>query len=218
MTDSTDNRALGPRLVVASHNAGKIFEFRMLLAPYRIEVASAGELGIEEPEETAASFVGNARLKALNAARASGLPALADDSGMAAAALGGAPGIYTARWAGPGRDFSVGMEKVEAALQAVGATTPEARRAKFVAALCLAFPDGLTRDFVGIVEGTLVWPTRGDLGFGFDPMFQPDGHARTFGEMTGEEKHGLDHGPPLSHRARAFALFAAACLPVDATG
>lgn len=203
-----------PRLVVASHNKGKIFEIRMLVAPYGIETVSAGELDLPEPEETETTFEGNARLKALAAATASGLPSLADDSGLAVDALGGAPGIYSARWAGADRDFARAMRNVEEEVQKVGATTPEARKAHFVAVLCLAWPDGHTELFRGEVHGTLVWPPRGELGFGYDPMFLPDGLDRTFGEMNGEEKHGI--GPNgeggLSHRARAFKAFAAACL------
>ena len=206
-------RLTEPRLVVASHNKGKVFEIRTLVAPYGIETVAAGELGLPEPEETGASFAANAKLKALAAARASGLPALADDSGLAVDALGGAPGRYSARWAGPEKDFGRAMEKVEAGLVHAGAVTPEARRGRFVAALCLAWPDGHTETIVGEVVGTLVWPPRGELGFGYDPMFQPEGHDRTFGEMSGEEKHGVDRpGGALSHRARAFVAFAAACL------
>jgi XTP/dITP diphosphohydrolase len=205
-------RLTEPRLLVASHNKGKVFEIRFLVAPYGIETVSAAELGLAEPEETGVSYAANARLKAEAAARASGLPALADDSGLSVEALGGAPGIYSARWAGESRDFGPAMRKVEAALQAVGAVTPEQRRARFVAALCLAWPDGHVEEFLGEVAGTLVSPPRGDLGFGYDPMFLPDGHDRTFGEMDGEEKHGLVGHAALSHRARAFLAFARACL------
>lgn len=192
--------------MVASHNQGKLREIGDLVRPYGLDVVSAAGLGIAEPEETGVSFEENARLKALNAATAASLPALADDSGLAVDALGGDPGIYSARWAGPGKDFAVAMEKVEKELQKAGATTPAKRKARFIAVLCLAFPDGGTKEFRGEVEGTLVWPPRGSNGFGYDPMFLPDGETSTFGEMTAEAKHAL------SHRARAFARFAAASL------
>lgn len=212
MTQPT-RRLSEPRLVVATHNKGKLAEIGFLVAPFGIDTVSAGALGLPEPEETETTFEGNARLKAVAAATASGLPALADDSGLAVDALDGAPGIYSARWAGPDKDFARAMRNVEEKLQAAGAVTPEARRAKFVAALCLAWPDGHIETFVGEVHGTLVWPPRGERGFGYDPMFLPDGHDRTFGEMSSEEKHGLDaDGGGLSHRARAFRLFADACL------
>ncbi|WP_051630393.1 RdgB/HAM1 family non-canonical purine NTP pyrophosphatase [Afifella pfennigii] len=203
----------GP-LVVASHNAGKIAEIADLLAPYGFSVRSAAELGLIEPEETGETFSANAILKAEAAASASGLPALADDSGLAVKALGGAPGIYSARWAGDGRDFAQAMRNVEEKLAAVGAVTPEERRAAFVCVLALAMPEGAVETFEGRVDGTLVWPPRGDRGFGYDPMFLPDGHARTFGEMLAEEKHGWRPGEAqaLSHRARAFKAFAEACL------
>jgi XTP/dITP diphosphohydrolase len=201
---------------VASHNAGKVREIRDLLAPYGIEVLSAGELDLREPEETEDSFEGNARLKALAAANATGLPALADDSGLSIDALDGAPGVHSARWAGPGKDFAQAMRNVEELLRAKGAVTPEARRARFVAALALAWPDGQVETVVGEVTGTLVWPPRGDQGFGYDPMFLPEGHRRTFGEMSAEEKHGLRPDDPassaLSHRARAFVALREAFL------
>jgi len=195
----------GDRLVVASHNAGKVREIGALLEPFRITALSAAELGLEEPEETGTSFAANARLKALAAARASGLPALADDSGLVVAALDGAPGVRSARWAGPGGDFGAAMAKVERALAAAAARTPAERRAAFVAALCLAWADGHAELFEGRVEGTLVWPVRGSNGFGYDPMFVPDGHDLTFGEMEPADKHAI------SHRARAFAKLSAAC-------
>jgi len=203
-----------PRLVVASHNAGKVREINDLVAHFGIETISAGALDLPEPVEDGTTFTANARIKALAAATASGLPALADDSGLAVDALGGEPGIHSARWAGPDRDFFQAMRNIEEKLQGLGATSPEQRRAKFVAALCLAWPDGHMEDFLGEVHGTLVWPPRGDKGFGYDPVFLPDGFDRTFGEMTAEEKHGWKPGDPtgLSHRARAFADFAAACL------
>lgn len=201
------------RLVLASHNGGKVKEFADLFRPYRIEVVSATALGLAEPEESGASFAENAALKARLAAGASGVVALADDSGLAVDALDGDPGIYSARWAGPARDFSAAMRQVEDELKARGARNPSARRASFVAALCLAWPDGHTEAVEGRVAGTLIWPPRGDSGFGYDPMFLPDGEALTFGEMTAEEKHGRAGGKPgLSHRARAFAALAEACL------
>jgi XTP/dITP diphosphohydrolase len=203
----------GP-IVVASHNIGKAREIVELLGPFGFEIRSAADLGLPEPEETGDTFEANAVLKARAAAEATGLPALADDSGLAVDALGGDPGIYSARWAGETKDFSCAMAKVEAKLQERGATTPEARRAHFVCALALATPDGAEQAFVGKVDGTLVWPPRGDRGFGYDPMFLPDGYDRTFGEMSAEEKHGWRVGQEraLSHRARAFQLFAAECL------
>ena len=208
------HRKLEPgRLVVASHNKGKIREINELLAPYGFDVVSAGDLDLPEPEETGLTFEANAELKAVAAATASGLPSLADDSGFCAAALGGDPGIYSARWAGPDKDFTMAMRNVEEKLQQTGATTPDKRRGSFVAVLCLAWPDGHREFFRGEVEGQIVWPPRGEKGFGYDPMFQPDGHERTFGEMTSEEKHGWSRETrALSHRARAFQLFSKACL------
>jgi XTP/dITP diphosphohydrolase len=192
----------GDTLVIASHNPGKIREIDDLLRPYGVARVSAGDLGISEPEETEATFAGNARLKALHCARAGGRPALADDSGLEVHALEGAPGIYSARWAGPGKDFGMAMAQVERELAARGGD----RTANFTAALCLAGPDGETHVFEGKVYGQLVWPPRGDLGFGYDPMFLPDGETLTFGEMQPLKKHAI------SHRARAFKLFVAACL------
>ena len=197
----------GDRLVVATHNPGKIRELQALTAPYGIAIVSAGELGLPEPEETGVTFEANAMLKAIAAAIASGEPALADDSGVVVDALGGEPGIHSARWAGPAKDFAVAMKRVEDGLIAAGATTPQARTAHFVAVLCLAFPNGATETWRGEVKGHMVWPPRGANGFGYDPMFVPEGETRTFGELTAEEKHGR------SHRARAFALFARARLP-----
>ena len=201
-------------LVVASHNQGKIREIRELLAHYGLSVKSASELDLEEPEETGTTFEANAELKALAAAKATGLPALADDSGFAVDALDGDPGIYSARWAGPDKDFAQAMRNVEEKLQAKGATTPETRNSRFVAVLCLAWPNGETSFYRGEVEGLVVWPPRGEQGFGYDPMFQPEGHDITFGEMSSEQKHGWKPGGErgLSHRARAFKLFADACL------
>jgi XTP/dITP diphosphohydrolase len=206
-------RPLSGRLVIATHNPGKLAEMRELLAPHGIDAISAGELGLKEPEEIGMTFSANARIKAEAAAKASGLPAFADDSGLAVDALGGEPGIHSARWAGPDRNFRRAMELVEEKIRERGATTPQGRKAHFVSALCVAWPDGDVEEFEGRVDGTLVWPPRGDKGFGYDPVFLPDGHARTFGEMSSEEKHGLPpRGLGLSHRARAFRKLAEACL------
>lgn len=203
----------GP-LVVASHNAGKVSEIRELLESFSFAIESAGDLGLDEPEETGTTYEANARLKALAAALASGKPSLADDSGLSVDGLDGAPGIYSARWAGPQKDFAMAMRNVEEALQKNGATIPEKRKARFVAVLCLAWPDGHTEEVRGEVEGVLVWPPRGEKGFGYDPMFLPDGNERTFGEMLSEEKHSWTPGgaPGLSHRARAFAALVDKCL------
>jgi XTP/dITP diphosphohydrolase len=212
-TPSVLCRPLTGRVVIATHNSGKLAEMRELLAPFQIEAISAGEMGLDEPEETGTSFSENARIKACAAALASGLPAFADDSGLVVEALDGAPGIHSARWAGPDRNFSRAMGEIENKLRAQGATTPESRKAHFVSALCLAWPDGHVEEFEGRVDGTLVWPPRGDKGFGYDPIFLPGGYERTFGEMTSEEKHGLPpRGLGLSHRARAFRKLAEACL------
>jgi XTP/dITP diphosphohydrolase len=201
------------RLVIATHNPGKLAEMRGLLAPYGIAAISAGELGLTEPEETGMTFRDNARIKAETAAKASGLPAFADDSGLAVDALGGAPGIHSARWAGPDKNFARAMQSIEQKLSERGAIAPEQRHAHFVSALCVAWPDGHIEDFEGRVDGTLVRPPRGDKGFGYDPMFLPDGYTRTFGEMDSDEKHGLPpRGKGLSHRARAFLKLAEACL------
>jgi XTP/dITP diphosphohydrolase len=208
------HRQITGRLVIATHNAGKLKEMRELLAPYGVSAVSAGELGLAEPEETGASFRDNARIKAIAAATAADLPAFADDSGLAVDALGGAPGIHSARWAGEPRDFGNAMQKVEDELRARGAMAASQRGAYFVSALCVAWPDGHIEEFEARVDGTLVWPPRGTAGFGYDPMFLPDGYDRTFGEMTAEEKHGLPpRGLGLSHRARAFLKLAQACLP-----
>lgn len=208
------HRKLVPgKLVVASHNQGKIREINELLAPYGFDVVSAGDLDLPEPEETGTTFEANAELKAAASATASGFPALADDSGFCVAALNGDPGIYSARWAGPDKDFAMAMRNIEEKLQQLGAASPDQRRGSFVAVLCLAWPDGHREFFRGEVEGQIVWPPRGDKGFGYDPVFQPDGHEKTFGEMTSDQKHGWSHTTPaLSHRARAFQLFAEACL------
>ena len=210
---SVPHRRISGRLVIATYNPGKLREMRELLAPYGIEAVSASELGLPEPPETGASFRDNARIKATAAATAAQLPAFADDSGLAVDALGGAPGIHSARWAGADKNFMRAMETIESMLADHGADRPALRKAQFVSALCVAWPDGHVEEFEGIVEGTLVWPARGTAGFGYDPMFLPDGHTRTFGEMTGDEKHGLPpRGQGLSHRARAFLKLAAACL------
>jgi XTP/dITP diphosphohydrolase len=195
------------RLVVASHNSGKIREFRDLLAPFGLTVVSAGELNLPEPEETETTFAGNARLKAVAAARGSGLAALSDDSGMEVEALGGEPGIYSARWAGPSKDFNVAMAKVADAVRAKGGWGAPGPRANFTAALCLALPTGENVVFEGKVFGHLVWPPRGTRGFGYDPMFLPDGGKETFGEMDPDAKHAI------SHRARAFEQLVAHVLP-----
>jgi XTP/dITP diphosphohydrolase len=204
----------GSRLVIATHNPGKLAEFRDLLAPFGLELAAAGEFGLPEPAETGTTYAENARIKAEAAARGAGLPALADDSGLAVAALWGAPGIFSARWAGSGKDFATAMRRVEDALQQRGVTAETDRRAAFVAALCLAWPDGAVAEAEGNVTGTLVWPPRGDKGFGYDPVFRPDGFARTFGEIDSREKHGIDWGrrAGLSHRARAVIALAATSL------
>jgi XTP/dITP diphosphohydrolase len=206
-------RRLAGRVVIATHNEGKLKEMHELLAPFGLDVTSAGELGLAEPEETGQNFRENARIKAEAAAQAANLPAFADDSGLAVDALGGEPGIYSARWAGPNKDFSAAMQKVDSLLRERGAVAPAERRAHFVSALCLAWPDGHVEEFEARVDGTLVWPPRGSQGFGYDAMFLPDGHDRTFGEMSAEEKHGLPPGGRgLSHRARAFVKLAEACL------
>jgi XTP/dITP diphosphohydrolase len=207
----------GMKLVIATHNAGKLREVRDLIAPYGLDAISAGELGLPEPEETGTTFEANAKTKAMAAAKATGLPALSDDSGLEVDALDNAPGVYTADWAEKpdgSRDFSMAMQLVEKALEEKGASEPEDRKGRFVATLCLFWPDGEHRFFRGEAAGTLVWPPRGDIGFGYDPVFLPEGHARTFGEMTAEEKHGWQRGQEsaLSHRARAFKLFAESCL------
>jgi XTP/dITP diphosphohydrolase len=194
----------GARLVLASHNPGKLAELTDLLRPYEIEVVSAGALGLPEPSEDAPDFVGNARIKALAATKASGLPALADDSGFAVAALAGAPGVHSARWAGEAKDFAAAMARVN---REMGDASDQ--RAWFVAALCLAWPDGHTETFVGRVNGTTTWPPRGTKGFGYDPMFVPTGKDGTFGEMDAAEKHAV------SHRARAFAQLIASCVPAS---
>jgi XTP/dITP diphosphohydrolase len=197
----------GDRLLVATHNCGKLEEIADLLAPFGVSVVGAADLGLPEPEETETTFIGNARLKAHAAARASGLVALADDSGLSVDALGGAPGVFTADWAttSTGRDFTVGMARVWQELEAIHAPAP--RRAQFRCTLVLAAPDGQDLVFEGVSPGQLVWPGRGEQGHGFDPIFMPDGHAQTFGEMDRWEKNRL------SHRADAFNKLVAACFP-----
>ena len=191
------------RLVVASHNQGKVREIAELLRPFGITPVSAGELNLPEPEETETTFKGNALLKARAAAQAAGLPALSDDSGLAVTALNGDPGIYSARWGGPEKDFNLAMQKVEDALRASGS---DDRSARFVCALALCWPDGEEVVFEGKVEGELVWPIRGDRGFGYDPIFVATGHDITFAEMDPAEKHAI------SHRADAFRQLLDACL------
>jgi XTP/dITP diphosphohydrolase len=202
----------GVRLVVASHNPGKVREIRDLVAPHDLSVVSAAELRLPEPEETGSTFAENARIKAEAAAHGAGLPALSDDSGLEVEALGGAPGIYSARWAGPAKDFSVAMQRVADEVRQRGGRQEPGPRANFTAVLCLAWPDGEVALFEGKVYGHLVWPPRGARGFGYDPMFVPDGHALTFGEMEPDAKHAI------SHRARAFQGFARACLGDGALG
>lgn len=206
-------RRLTGKVVIATHNAGKLVEMRELLAPYGLEATSAGELGLPEPAETGWMFAENAAIKARASAKASGLPAIADDSGLCVDALDGAPGLFTADWAGHPRDFAAAMARVNRELDR-RSVPPEARRAHFVSALVITWPDGHEELFEGRVHGALAWPPRGERGFGYDPMFLPDGHERTFGEMSSHEKHGIpaDGSTALSHRARAFQKLAAACL------
>lgn len=192
----------GERLIVASHNAGKVREIGAIVEPYDIETISAGALDLPEPEETGTTFTANAALKALAAAQTAGAPALADDSGLCVVALNGAPGIYSARWAGADKDFSVAMKRIETEMDDAAD-----RSAFFICALCLAWPDGETVAFEGRVDGTLAFPPRGERGFGYDPIFIASGETESFGEMDPEKKHAM------SHRARAFALLAAAAMP-----
>jgi XTP/dITP diphosphohydrolase len=196
-------RRLGPNttLVIATHNAGKLREIADLLTPHGLQVISAGQLGLPEPEEDAPDFVGNARLKARAAATAANLPALSDDSGFCVAALDGAPGVHSARFAGPDKNFTRAMADIHAQIK-----DAEDQRAWFICALCLAWPDGHTETFVGRVDGTIAWPPRGTVGFGYDPMFVPQGGSQTYGEMDPAEKHAT------SHRARAFAQIMRSCI------
>jgi XTP/dITP diphosphohydrolase len=193
-------RFMGDTLVVATHNPGKAAEIAELLAPFAVKVETAGALGLAEPEETGTTFEANAALKARVAARGAGKPALADDSGLVVNALGGEPGVHSARWAGPGKDFALAMRRVEDRLDA----SPD-RTAYFVAVLALAWPDGHVEAFRGEVHGQLIWPPRGSKGFGYDPMFVPDGLTMTFGELEPAEKHRI------SHRAAAFRKLVAGC-------
>ena len=195
------------KIVIATHNKGKLEEFRQLLAPYGVDAVSAGELNLPEPAETENTFKGNARIKAESALKGSDLIAVADDSGLCVDALNGDPGVYTADWAGPSRDWSQAMRLVEEKLQAKAATTPDKRRAQFKCTLCIMWPDGETRFIEGVAPGTLTWPPRGKLGHGYDPMFEPDGgNGKTFAEMTHDEKNAL------SHRGRALEKFFAELL------
>lgn len=203
----------GKTIVVASHNKGKLEEIAALIEPFGLSAKSAADYGLPEPDETGTEFEENAYIKAYAAASATDLPALSDDSGLCVDALGGAPGVYTADWAEQpdgSRDFAQAMRVTEEKLQETGAATPEKRGGRFVSVLCLCWPDGHAEYFRGETDGTLVWPPRGKNGHGYDPVFMPDGHELTFGEMRPEQKQGID--APLSHRARSFALFADAML------
>jgi XTP/dITP diphosphohydrolase len=207
------SRKLTGPVVIATHNPGKLAEMRELLAPFSIAAQSAGELALPEPKESGKTFAANARIKAMAAAVATGRAAFADDSGLVVDALNGQPGIESARWAGPEKDFRFAMNKIQTLLVERGAKTPAQRRAHFIAALCLAWPDGHVEEFEGRLDGIVAWPPRGDKGFGYDPLFLPDGFERTFGQMNADEKHGLPpKGQGLSHRARAFVKLADACL------
>jgi XTP/dITP diphosphohydrolase len=209
-------RQISGRLVIATHNSGKLWEMRELLAPYGVDAIAASDLSLPEPEETGATFAENARIKAASAASAAHLPAFADDSGLCVEALDGAPGIYSARWAGEARDFGAAMRKVETELKTRAARPPF--RAAFISALCVAWPDGHREEFEGRVDGELIFPPRGTKGFGYDPIFRPDGHDKTFGEMMSVEKHAIpaDGSRALSHRARAFQALARSCLHAGA--
>ena len=206
-------RQLSGKVIVATHNPGKLREMRELLAPYGIETVSAGDLGLPVPAETGHMFSENAAIKAHAAAQTGGLPALADDSGLCIDALDGAPGLFSADWAVE-KDFGPAMARVERELRRRNALAPDRRRAHFVSALVIAWPDGHEELFEGRSFGVVVSPPRGDQGFGYDPIFQPDGSSRTFGDMSGEEKHGIDWatGAAVSHRARAFLALAGGCL------
>ena len=213
MSAHTAHRKLEGRVVIATHNAGKLREMKELLAPYGIAAVSAGELGLAEPDETGTTFLANAEIKARAAADVSGLPSFADDSGLCVDALGGDPGIYSARWAKETGDFPSAMGRITDMLSERGAIEPAQRRAHFVSALAICWPDGHLETFEGKVFGFIDKP-RGEKGFGYDPVFQPDGHELTFGEMSSEEKHGIpaDGSQALSHRARAFQMLAGKCL------
>ena len=214
MQDCHMGRRLQGRVVIATHNAGKLREMRELLAPYGIDCVSAGELSLPEPEETGNSFIANALIKARAAANVAELPAFADDSGLCVESLDNEPGIHSARWAREAGTYAATMARIETLLQACDCVTPDTRRAHFVSALAIAWPDGHTETFEARVDGVIVNPPRGTAGFGYDPMFLPDGHQRTFGEMSADEKHGIpaDGSRALSHRARAFQALASACL------
>jgi XTP/dITP diphosphohydrolase len=196
----------GDRLVVATHNPGKVWEINQLIGPYGLDAVAAKDLGLTEPEETETTFRGNAKLKARFAAKGSGLPALADDSGIEIEALDGAPGVYTADWAGPKRDFSIAMQRVHDELKARIGWKGEPVPANFTSVLCLAWPDGTAEFFEGKVYGSVVWPPRGGNGFGYDPIFVAEGQTLTFGEMEPRDKYAI------SHRTRAFDVFKRACL------
>ena len=208
MTTETARPLESREIVVATHNAGKLAEIRDLIGPFGFAAKSAGELGLPEPEETGTTFEENAAIKALAAARATGLPALSDDSGLCVDALDGQPGVHTADWAQKAdgtRDFAMAMRNVEERMQAAGAISEDRRTGRFVAVLCLAWPDGHSEVFEGRVDGTLIWPPTGDKGFGYDPMFQPAGYFITFGEMDPDRKHAM------SHRADAFTKLLSGC-------
>jgi XTP/dITP diphosphohydrolase len=213
MSAPAQHRKLEGRVVIATHNAGKLREMRELLAPYGVDATSAGDLGLPEPDETGTTFLANAEIKARAAAEATGLPAFADDSGLCVDALGGDPGIYSARWAKETGDFPSAMARIMTMLDERGARAPAQRRAHFVSALAIVWPDGHIETFEGKVFGIIAEP-RGERGFGYDPFFLPDGHTRTFGEMSSDEKHGIpaDGSEALSHRARAFQMLAGKCL------
>ncbi|MBM3606933.1 MAG: RdgB/HAM1 family non-canonical purine NTP pyrophosphatase [Alphaproteobacteria bacterium] len=208
---NASSRLLLGKIVIATHNAGKLHEMRELLEPYGIEALSAGELKLPEPDETGGDFIANALIKARSAAQLAQLPAFADDSGLCVEALGGEPGIHSARFAKDAGGFAQAMTKIDALMRACGNTS---RRSQFVSALALVWPDGFEQTFEAKVHGDIVWPPRGERGFGYDPFFLPDGHDRTFGEMSSQEKHGVpaDGSQALSHRARAFQMLARACL------
>ena len=209
----SQHRRLEGKILIATHNAGKLVEMRELLEPYGVTAVSAGELQLGEPEETGLTFAANAEIKARAGAEASGLPSFADDSGICVAGLDGTPGIYSARWA-VDKKFDAAMARIDSELNAKGIGRDAERKGWFISALCIAWPDGHVEHFEGRIDGDLVWPPRGTAGFGYDPIFLPEGHVRTFGEMTSDEKHGLptDGSRALSHRARAFQDLAKACL------
>ncbi|WP_102829898.1 RdgB/HAM1 family non-canonical purine NTP pyrophosphatase [Bartonella bovis] len=205
-------RIVNKKLVIATHNTGKLHEINTLIAPFGLTTLSAKELSLPEPKETGTTFEENAYIKAFAAAKTTQLPALSDDSGLEIDALGGAPGVYTADWAiqpNGTRNFLKAMQKIEDELQKIGALEKSQRKCRFISVICVAWPDGYADYFHGSIEGTFIWPPRGDKGFGFDPIFLPDGYENTFGEMSTEQKHGwkLNDKTPLSHRSRAFKLF-----------